>query len=498
MDVEIPKYFLNQLSFFESRLSKIGHGPRSNSWLDNGNDGDPEELVIRNTYLNGLAQKEKSQSDNRMKGYNYNSRRITWADNNHMNKSLLCSINMGRELVYQKDIKPVLSHKKLKPTKSCLKVRSQSLEIKKSPSGILSSKLSESIVGGMGDKRESSKNLANVSGLGSEMNLGSRDKTKDMSGIGSKYIGTNSGTFGKYPDNTGMNPSSINHSTNPSSNNYLRSSSNELLKNYTNLGNLYTSLNMGDNMHNNINSSISMNSNAYNLSKSLNLDNNNSKTGSRGDRDYRETRDRDNSGMPNISHHNVGGGSLIGSVNNQGGNPSQGSRQNNFTMNNTSDKRSYSVGTDPNKSGGNSSQNVSNTNNQSNNQIIIASKYKNVVHNSYNNIFIQSPTGLDNIINSNNPSNHYESGKMDKNTQGIGVNSSNMYNNNISSSKINQMVNSINPQSQNYMSSNQQNQSQSKLTKSSDNQRLPPNNYFMGNSNGVSGGNNMNPTSMLD
>jgi len=31
-DVNIPKYFLNQLSIFESYLLKIGQGPKSNTW----------------------------------------------------------------------------------------------------------------------------------------------------------------------------------------------------------------------------------------------------------------------------------------------------------------------------------------------------------------------------------------------------------------------------------------------------------------------------------
>ena len=50
-DIDIPSYFLNQLSSFEVRLTKAGIGPKSTSWNDVGtglmSDIDNEELLIR-------------------------------------------------------------------------------------------------------------------------------------------------------------------------------------------------------------------------------------------------------------------------------------------------------------------------------------------------------------------------------------------------------------------------------------------------------------------
>ena len=77
--------------------------------------------MIRNTYLNGLAQK-KGYNLSESKSYynnNINNKAIQWMDNNK--KDPLSSININKELLLLKDIKPVTNHKKLKPTKSCLK-----------------------------------------------------------------------------------------------------------------------------------------------------------------------------------------------------------------------------------------------------------------------------------------------------------------------------------------------------------------------------------------
>jgi protein-tyrosine phosphatase len=57
-DIDIPIFFSNQLSNYETRLTKSGQGPKSNGWNDVGigqlNDIDNEEVMIRNTYLNGF------------------------------------------------------------------------------------------------------------------------------------------------------------------------------------------------------------------------------------------------------------------------------------------------------------------------------------------------------------------------------------------------------------------------------------------------------------
>ena len=49
--------------------------------------------------------------------------KLTWSDLGNKNKKdQLCILNLQKDLLNQKEIKPVLAHKKLQPKKSCLKV----------------------------------------------------------------------------------------------------------------------------------------------------------------------------------------------------------------------------------------------------------------------------------------------------------------------------------------------------------------------------------------
>ena len=61
--------------------------------------------------------KKKNISNFQIKSYG--NRRITWMDNNK--KDPLTSININKELLLQKDVKPNNNHKKMKPLKSSLK-----------------------------------------------------------------------------------------------------------------------------------------------------------------------------------------------------------------------------------------------------------------------------------------------------------------------------------------------------------------------------------------
>jgi hypothetical protein len=135
LDIEVPKYFMSQLSLFETRLSKAGQGPKSNNFYDEPGDIEIDELLLRNTYLNGLPNKQERRID---RSISYNSRKLQWADNNnYARKDLLCTLSLNKDLMVQKDIKPVISHKKLKPNKSILK-RSNSVDVmrKHTPSGM--------------------------------------------------------------------------------------------------------------------------------------------------------------------------------------------------------------------------------------------------------------------------------------------------------------------------------------------------------------------------
>jgi len=495
----------------------MGQGPKSTTWSDVGNDADPEELLLRNTYLNGLAQKTDK---NELRPFNYTTRKVVWADNNNFNnKGQLCSVNLGKELMYQKDIKPVVSHKKSKPMKSSLKTRSHSADlVKKLPSSQIFS--------------------SNLGKISDSMNITSSitANTKDSLISGSSMINN----F----NNVNKIASSVNFSDN--SNNAISSktanstTSNDLLKNYTNLGGMFShintnhsetnhylmnkSLHQSEKLNENVKSGINNNypsSLTSNQSGNLNSTNNYSNTSSSSQPNIPSSLyNVNNSGSVN----NIKNSSQIQNVNssinqNLSSNSSllANTRQNNFSGNNNNpQQRSYSVGNDPEKSKtGTSSNNKGETN------IIIASKYKNVVHNSYNNIYIQSPQDLDRIYGNTNQNSNFDS---NNNNQNSGSNSA-IYNNNPTrnmsqgkketqvtqpqnyipnlgatySGSNNLMNNSFksNDNTKNYASNISNNSSNiysketqnqnvqiqpGKLTKSGDNQRMLQNNFFSNNS----------------
>jgi len=134
-DMNIQKHFLNQLFLFESRLNKTGLGAKSTTFSEVSNDNDNDEILIRNTYLNGLENKIPSRpytSNNEYKSES--NRKILWADKNDNNrKDLLCNINPQRELYFIKDIKPITNHKRMMPLKSSLKKRAFSAQGSRSP-----------------------------------------------------------------------------------------------------------------------------------------------------------------------------------------------------------------------------------------------------------------------------------------------------------------------------------------------------------------------------
>jgi hypothetical protein len=123
-DVEIPKYFMNQLSLFENRLNKTGMPLTTN--FDDEPEGisESDELMIRNTFLNGLPMKNAKKTEKPLKL----GRRLQWADGNKNKKDLLCSFHNKDILLNHKDIKPIVSHKGQRPNKTILK-RSNSVEV---------------------------------------------------------------------------------------------------------------------------------------------------------------------------------------------------------------------------------------------------------------------------------------------------------------------------------------------------------------------------------
>jgi hypothetical protein len=522
-DVEIPKYFLNQLSFYESRLSKLGVGPRTTTWQDTGTDSDPDELLMRNTYLNGLAQKNEKK-ENLSKPYVYTGKKVVWTDNS-INRNPLCSTNLGRELIYMKDIKPVMSHKKMKPVKSCLKTRSHSADVKK-PNTYISN-----VIPSQGDST-SINNLNSSKIIGSSFNYGlnNNGSLKDIH-QSQNMQNSNSMQMGNYSNNnlnsqmnqnnSGLNPSSSGNKMMPSVgfnesistlNSNIKatttSSSNELLKNYTNLGqNIYDSKSSMNSMNsmNNMNSMNSMNSGNMPLSH-LNI------TGNSG------SSQNINSNSTNYNSSLKSQGQNVNNYSNLNSNPSPNTRQNNFTVNsNSAQQRSYSVGNDPSKNQA--------TTPSGETKIIIASKYKNVIHNSYNNIYIQNPEDLEKIYSTGSGASqvaNYENQQMNMGQKLInkkespGTNSNqipsiqyvgnrgnsnnnlNTFINPMNKSQINENMNSyikgdpnmINASSGNVLGnnnmSNMQQMQVNKLSKTGENQRMLQNNFFMNNTSTAS------------
>ena len=133
-DMEVQKHFLNQLFLFETRLNKSGFGPKTSSFSEISNENDLDEVLLRNTYLNGLDNKLPSRPYTSDSKIGNKSKSIIWADKNDINrKDLLCNINPQKELYFIKDIKPVMNHKKMIPSKSCIKRKSYSSQGSRSP-----------------------------------------------------------------------------------------------------------------------------------------------------------------------------------------------------------------------------------------------------------------------------------------------------------------------------------------------------------------------------
>ena len=120
-DVDIPIYFFEQLKQFEMRLRTRGELTVDVPWEFEGLK-DPEEKLLRNTYLNGVKMENKNDNNNQMKvNSNKSSRHIMWADINPYKKMDLEFNNSENDLFFQKNIKPVTVHQSLRPRKGCIK-----------------------------------------------------------------------------------------------------------------------------------------------------------------------------------------------------------------------------------------------------------------------------------------------------------------------------------------------------------------------------------------
>ena len=129
-DADIPIYFLNQLAQFEGRLG-ITEKPtiRSETWSVDGVKDD-DEMIMRNTYVNGLSVKEIQMKYGRVGGVGVkslvlkNRKRVGWGDMKGMNG--LVRVEVERDLVAigrKGNVKGVDVHVRLVPVKSAMKGR---------------------------------------------------------------------------------------------------------------------------------------------------------------------------------------------------------------------------------------------------------------------------------------------------------------------------------------------------------------------------------------
>ncbi|CAD8077011.1 unnamed protein product [Paramecium sonneborni] len=63
-DLEIKAHFFNQLQQIETRLQKLGYGAKTFNWQEIYIQGDNDEIILRNTYLNSQAQGVAEFKDN--------------------------------------------------------------------------------------------------------------------------------------------------------------------------------------------------------------------------------------------------------------------------------------------------------------------------------------------------------------------------------------------------------------------------------------------------
>ena len=120
-DVDIPSYFLSQLIKFEARLFHRGELTKDTPWSFEDLK-DPEEKLLRNTYINGLNKNKINRSNlNENKG---KIRHIKWVDDLSENeeKIPIAVINLDKDLFFKKNVRPIFIHKQLKPLKPCIKI----------------------------------------------------------------------------------------------------------------------------------------------------------------------------------------------------------------------------------------------------------------------------------------------------------------------------------------------------------------------------------------
>ena len=120
-DVDIAPYFFVQLIKFEERLKNRGELNNDIPWPSTFLLKDKDEKLICNTYMNGLPSQKDNLKNEIINNNNEQNRHIIWNDENPVQKGPLEIVDREHDLFLEKDIRPVTSHQRIRPTKKCIK-----------------------------------------------------------------------------------------------------------------------------------------------------------------------------------------------------------------------------------------------------------------------------------------------------------------------------------------------------------------------------------------
>ncbi|CAD8139010.1 unnamed protein product [Paramecium pentaurelia] len=104
-DLEIKAHFFNQLLSIETRLQKLGYGAKTFNWDEIYTQGDNDEIILRNTYLNSQAQGVAEFKDHDSKPKEY---KLTFADKITMQIPPYDKIIFSKSKTTSKVIKPII------------------------------------------------------------------------------------------------------------------------------------------------------------------------------------------------------------------------------------------------------------------------------------------------------------------------------------------------------------------------------------------------------
>ena len=119
-DVDIPPFFLSQLIKFESRLIQRGELTKDIPWSFE-NLKDPEEKLLRNTYMNGINVINRQNINDKFMNNKSNLRHIIWADTNPNQQIPISIVNLDKDLFFKQNIRPIYPHQQKRPLKPCIK-----------------------------------------------------------------------------------------------------------------------------------------------------------------------------------------------------------------------------------------------------------------------------------------------------------------------------------------------------------------------------------------